>query len=54
MLVEPVGDAADDPADKRHLIILVNGLFGSADNWEVVVECLQVQCSCETIMLCQS
>lgn len=23
----------DGPAAKRHLIILVNGLFGSADNW---------------------
>jgi len=40
--VEPIGEVGEDPAAKRHLIILVNGLFGSADNWDVVVECLQV------------
>lgn len=42
--VEPLeGDAAGGEAGaKRHLVVLVNGLFGSVDNWDVVVECLQV------------
>jgi hypothetical protein len=42
--VEPLeGDAAGgDAGAKRHLVVLVNGLFGSVDNWDVVVECLQV------------
>lgn len=44
MEVEPLKGpaAAEDPAAKRHLVVLVNGLFGSVDNWDVVVECLQV------------
>ena len=28
-------------AEKTHVIVLVNGLFGAADNWEVVLEKLQ-------------
>ena len=43
--VEPLeGDAAGgDACAKRHLVVLVNGLFGSVDNWDVVVECLQAR-----------
>ncbi len=41
--MEPVCTVSDEHAAKRHLIILVNGLFGSAENWDVIVECLQVR-----------
>lgn len=42
--MEPLqgGALKDSPTAKRHLVILVNGLFGSVENWDVVVECLKV------------
>ena len=33
--------ATSEPGAKTHVIVLVNGLFGTAENWDVVVEKLQ-------------
>ena len=52
-------DAASAPPQRRpqqpeHLVVLCNGLFGSADNWRVVVEQLRGAVDADATLLLTS